>query len=55
MPPAYPICAITSERVDQARSIVEADGVVTDNEWQRYRDSLVPDGVIAILDLESSE
>jgi GNAT superfamily N-acetyltransferase len=46
---------VVSERVDQARSIVEADGVVTDNEWQRYRDSLVPDGLFAILDRESSE
>jgi hypothetical protein len=50
LPPAYRICAVASERVDQTRSIVEADGVLADNEWQRYRDSLVPDGLFAILD-----
>jgi hypothetical protein len=54
LPPAYRIRAVASERVDQARSIVEADGVVTDNEWQRYRNSLVPDGLFAILDRESA-
>jgi mycothiol synthase len=55
LPPAYRICALASERVDEARSIVEADGVVTDKEWQRYRDSLVPDGLFAVLNRESSQ
>lgn len=51
-PPAYRICVVASERVDQARSMVEADGVMTDREWRRYCDSLVPDG---LLDRDSSE
>ncbi|HLK63428.1 MAG TPA: GNAT family N-acetyltransferase [Bryobacteraceae bacterium] len=53
--PPYRLCAIASERVDQARSIVEADGALTDREWRRYCDSLLPDGLFAVLDCDSSQ
>jgi mycothiol synthase len=54
LPSAYRICTVTSERIDEARDIVQIDGVITDSQWRRYCDSVVPDGLFVVLECASS-
>jgi mycothiol synthase len=54
LPPAYRLCTVANERIDEARAAVEIDGTLSDSEWRRFGDSVVPDGLFAVLERASS-
>jgi mycothiol synthase len=54
LPPAYRLCTIASERLDEARALTETDGAVSDSEWRRFCDSVVPDGLFVVVESASS-
>ena len=50
LPPAYRLCTVASERLDEARAVVEIDGAVSDSQWRRFCDSVTPDGLFVVLE-----
>ena len=54
LPPAYRLCDVAAERLDAARPVVQIDGVLSDSEWKRFCDSLLPDGLFVIEECASS-
>jgi GNAT superfamily N-acetyltransferase len=48
LPPGYVMRPIPSEEIDRARPVVEIDGVLTDSQWNGFRDRIVPDGLFTI-------
>ena len=54
LPAAYRLCTIASERLDEARAVVEIDGSLSDSQWRRFCDSVVPDGLFVVLECASS-
>jgi mycothiol synthase len=54
LPPAYRLCTVANERLDEARAVVEIDGAVSDSQWRRFCDSVVPDGLFVVLECASS-
>ncbi|HXB67201.1 MAG TPA: GNAT family N-acetyltransferase [Candidatus Acidoferrales bacterium] len=53
-PPAYRLYTVASERLDEARAVVETDGAMSDSEWRRFCDSVVPDGLFVVVEDKSS-
>jgi mycothiol synthase len=54
VPPAYRICALADERLDDARAVIETDGAMNDSQWGRFRDAVVPQGLFVVEECGSS-
>jgi ribosomal protein S18 acetylase RimI-like enzyme len=54
IPDAYNLFRIASEDIDKARSVVEMDGALSDSEWNRFRNSVLPDGMFVAQERTSS-
>jgi GNAT superfamily N-acetyltransferase len=51
---AYELTTTASENIDKARPLIELDGVLSDAEWNRMRNAIVPDGIFAVEERASS-
>jgi mycothiol synthase len=51
---AYGLSMIASEDINKARPVVEMDGPLSDSAWDRFRSSVVPDGMFVIQERTSS-
>lgn len=50
----YSLLTIASENMDKARPVVEMDGVLSDVAWNRFRNSVVPDGMFVAVERASA-
>ena len=44
----YRLSIVSSEDMDKARPLIEMDGPLTDSGWQRFLNSVVPDGMFVV-------
>ena len=54
IPTAYSLSILVSEDIDNARTLVEIDGRLSDPGWRQFRDAVVPDGMFVIQERASS-
>ena len=54
IPLTYSLSMVTSEDMDKVRPVIEIDGSLSNTEWTRFRNAVVPDGMFVIQERASS-
>src|ERR1051325_1987942 len=54
LPDGYQICTIASEQMEPARPFNQLVGGISDSQWRRYCDLIVPDGLFLAKETVSS-
>jgi mycothiol synthase len=54
IPAAYSLSTVVSEKIEDARPVIEMDGPLSDAAWRQFRDAVVPDGTFVIRERVSS-
>lgn len=54
LPDGYKICTIASDQVEKARPFIQLVGDISDSQWRRYCDLVVPDGLFVVTHAASS-